>query len=288
MGVIRGALLVIVSVLFFLSVFLAGLAFTIASSLQYDNLKTELIPVIKNFTGETLNLNEQLEQIYPAMVLSCKNNVGYVFTYGEYTLTFPCEVIMQGSDEVIDYGLDQILEEIYYQEYDCSFFDCFKQGKLPTFIISEKTRTFLNNKFYILLVASIALAGLMFFLVEKKANMAVVSGALITIASFPFMKLSNMSSLAGKFAGIVNIFFSNSFYVFIRMLIIGVIILALGIILKIFNIGFAISDFFAKIKPGKKEEKVKTKKEADIKPGKKEVIDKSKKKISGKKNLKSK
>ena len=52
MGVIRGGLLVIVSVLLFVSLLAGNLFLTMSWSLDYDNVKTELVSVVKELVEE--------------------------------------------------------------------------------------------------------------------------------------------------------------------------------------------------------------------------------------------
>ena len=262
MGVIRGILLVFVVCLFFISVFVAGLTLTFSTSLQYDNVKAKLADTIKDFANEQINLDEKFDEVYPVMQLYCQINSEYVFEYGGYTFVIPCDVALQGYDVALDYGIDSAMKEIYYKEYNCNFFDCFEEEGLPLFLISEKSRTFWHNKFYFALLASIILAGLIFLLVQKKSNMPIIAGILIIIASIPFMRLNTVvisfaGSLLGPAADFLSVFFVTSFKVFIEMLIIGGIVLAVGIVLKIFGIGFKVSGFMSKFR---KTETSKTKK----------------------------
>lgn len=258
MGIIRGILFVLVVCAFFVSVFVAGFTLTLSTSLRYDNVKTELSQTIKNFADEQINLSDKFEEVYPMMDVYCESYSEYVFSYGEYTFVVPCDVILEGYDAVLDYGVDYVMKEIYDKEYDCDFFDCFKKDELPLFLISEKSRSFWHSKFYFMLTASVFLAGLMFLLVEKKTNMPIIAGILIIIASLPFMKLDKiivdfLTSIGGEAASFLGVFFTTSFSVFIKMLFLGIFVLFAGIIFKIFGIGFKISSFFSKFSKGGKE-----------------------------------
>ena len=158
MGVIKGLLLVLVSTLFFLAVFSSFLTFTLASSLKYDNVKIELTSLIKIFAEGQSGLNEKLNEILPMMKIYCNTSSEYVLSYENYTITIPCETILKGNSAIINYSSEEVIKQIYYKNYQCSFFDCFsKQQGLPLFLISETTRAFLISKFYILLASSIAL-----------------------------------------------------------------------------------------------------------------------------------
>lgn len=253
MGMIRGLLLILVSTLFFLAVFSSFLTFTLASSLKYDNVKVELTSLIKNFAEGQSGLNEKLNEILPMMKTYCNTSSEYVFSFGNYTITIPCEIISRGSSAIINYSSEEVIKQIYYKDYNCSFLDCFnKQQGLPLFLISETTRVFLINKFYILLASSIALFILIFLLVKKKSNAGILSGISIIFAVLPLKILSgllpNLFKNLGDFSGIFNVFFSTANFVFVRGIILGSLLILLGIIFKIFGIEMKIYDFISKFK----------------------------------------
>jgi hypothetical protein len=279
MGVIRGVLLVFVCCLFFISVFAAGLTFTLATSLKYDNVKAQLTATLEEILESTIKLHEKFDDVYPLMELYCQSNAEYIFEHEGYTFKIPCDVLVEGYDAVISHAIGNVLEDVYYTEYDCSFLNCFNEGQLPLFLVSEKARGFWSSKFYFLLIASAVLAGLMFLLAEKKTNMPIIAGSLLIVASLPFMKLSDiMLNFGGEFAGLLRIFFTTSFKVFIRMIILGIIVLALGIILKIFGIGFKISELISKFKKAPVTTQTKPKKQVQqvSKISKKPVLKKAK------------
>jgi hypothetical protein len=252
MGAIRGVILAFVVSLFFLSVLSAGIIYNVSLSLNYDNLKTELVPVVDNLFLKNLNLGSMIDSGYVLMQTYCGSNSQYTFNYGNYTIIFPCSVIMQGKDAIINYGAEQVIKNFYYQEYNCKFFDCFNQDGLPLFLISNHTRVYLMAKFYFLLAVAVALSILMFLLVKKKSNMPIIVGIAIIIASFPTLKVNLLSAfIPGQLSSVANVFFSSSSYVFQRMIILGIIVLAIGIIFKVFGITEKISEFINR----KKEER---------------------------------
>lgn len=264
MGAIRGILLIFVSVLFLVSVFSSFMLFTLSSSLKYDNVKVELTSVVKNIAQDQLGLDKKINETLPLMKIYCQTNSEYVMNYLNYTVVFPCETILQGGEAIIDYGSNELIKSIYYQKHTCSFFQCFKQEGLPTFLISEQTRVFLLGKFYMLLALSAALFVLMFLLAEKKANAGILSGILVILSALPLTQIDKLlSSLAGSFSGIVNIFFSASHSVFLIGIIAGSSLLVLGIIFRLFGIGMKISNFISRFK--KKRE------QGNLKYGRQEV-----------------
>jgi len=250
MGAIKGILLVIVSVLLFISLLAGNIFLTLSLSLDYNNIKTEFSSDILDSVVGDIDVKEVIEENIPDMKKDCEGKTEYVFkedNFG-YTFVIPCDIVAQGSEAIIDYGFNSFIEEIYYEDYDCGFWDCFEKTGSPSFLISEKAQDYWNNKFYFSLIASIILIILIFFLVDKKSSLFIVSGSLLIISSLPFMKLDwALSFFSGKpFLEFLAIFFTKSYAVFLTSLILGIIIFSIGILLKLFGVGFKISNIFSK------------------------------------------
>lgn len=249
MGMGKRVLLIFFAIIFLFAVMLAGIVFTVASSLEYNNLKSGLTPLLNNFLGTSLGLGPSLDSIYVLMNNYCQTNSQYVFSYGNYTITFPCSVISQGKDSIINYAAGELIKGIYYKDYNCNFIDCFQQGGVPTFLISEHTRNYLLNKFYVLLVIAFASLILMFITAERKANALILSGIFTLISALPLLKLNALSFLFPKGVNeIINVFFSTSQGVFTKMMITGGVLLALGILFRLFGIAEKITEFISQRK----------------------------------------
>jgi hypothetical protein len=273
MGIIRGGLLVIVSVLLFVSLFAGLILLTMSWSLNYSNVKVELGGVLKDNLKDKIGVVELVGDDYVKMQEYCKLYSDYAITYENMTITIPCSVILEGQDAIVNKGIDEFVEKIYFEQYDCSFWKCFETQKVPFFLVSSKAQAYWYSKFnYVLmLIALLSICG--FLLAEKKSNFFLITSILVVIAVIPFAKMDWLISLTGKTAeGLLSVFFSKSYSVFIRGLFIGIILLLIGILLKFFNIGFKIQSIFSKFGKSKdeKEEKkpeVKEKKE-EVKPQK--------------------
>jgi hypothetical protein len=270
MGAIKGFFLVIISVLLFLTIFSTILLGIFGKSLNYNNLETESSIAIKGIL-ENYNLSSQVEKIYPLIQSYCQNNSNYVFSFGEYALDIPCNSALQGTDAILNEGVKSFIHQVYYKEYNCNFVNCFNNSEIPLFLISEKTHNFLINKFYILLTISFILFILLFFAVNKKSNAFIIGGIFSIILSLLSFKLDYLlSSISNKtISSVLKIFFSQSFYVSLWALIMGVILIVLGIVFKIFNIGFFISNLISKIKekqPIQKRDKKPIKSSVKTKP----------------------
>ncbi|MCK5150063.1 hypothetical protein KAJ87_04020 [Candidatus Pacearchaeota archaeon] len=252
MGVIRSILLVFVSVLFFVSLLAGGLFLTLSLSLDYDNVKTGISSTVQELDINGMTISKIMEDAYPLMEIYCmQNNSEFVFKdpSSGHTFSIPCEILPQGPQAIVNYGINDFVEQVYYKEYDCNFWDCLEKTGSPLFLISAKAKGYWHSKFYFLLLLSVILIGVSFLLVEKKSNSFIITGALIVASSLPFMKLESIISLFSDnyLSGILIVFFSEASNVFWIMLVSGIVFLVAGILLKLFGIGFKISGIFSKI-----------------------------------------
>ncbi len=263
MGVARGALLVLVVALLFLSFFSLNLLLTLSSSMKYENVERESSVMIKNFMSEMglANLTEIVRQNYPMIQLYCMNNSEYILNYEGYTIDLPCSVVSQGQDAIVNEWIKDSIHGIYYTRYDCNFIDCFDKYPVPVFLLSEQYRELWTSKIFLSLIACLVLSVLVFFLVKKKANAFILSGILLIVSSLPFIKMDYILSLPSErmIFDLLWIFLSQSFYVSIKLLIVGVVLLAFGILIHIFKIGILMSNLIFKRK-GKEKGKIEEKK----------------------------
>lgn len=270
MGFIKSGLLVIVSTILFLLLFIGGIFLTFSLSLNYDSVHLEFISVTQDLVDE-INLPEVIDEKLESMESHCQNNSEFIFSEEGNTFVIPCEVIPQGPEAIIESGVESVLKDNYYKDYDCDFWDCFEKTGSPSFLVSEKARVYWNMKFYLSLLIVVILVVLMFFLIEKKTSLPLLVGSLLIISSLPFMKLNSFvgilinpalamagfSNMPVNLFNIFSIFFSKAHTVFLIMFLIGVGVLIVGVILKLFKIGFKISEFFSKRKGKEKVSKTK-------------------------------
>jgi hypothetical protein len=270
MGAIRGFFVVVISVLLFLSLFSVTLLGILSSSLIYDHFSVQSTSVIKDLVN-TNGLTSAVNSAYPIMKIYCQsqNQTDYVLYAEGYTIDIPCNVISEGESAIVDETIKDVVHDIYYKDYGCDFLNCFKSAQIPLFLISEKAYTFCNNYFYLFILASLILAIALFIFTEKKTNTFIIAGVLMVIPALMFFKLDYFLSLfSGKILfKILGIFFSQSFPVSLNILIVGIILLAIGIVSKIFNLGFKIQEFISKFKPvAKGKQKTIPKKKIQITP----------------------
>ncbi len=250
MGFLRGAGLVIVGTIFFIGLIFAGLLYTFQNSLEYENLKVEVGNVLLDNVAGDQQLVRGVDSAIPYLQNYCKTHSSYPFNsdLSDLKIDVSCGSIRAGKQAIIDEIVNESLSQIYYQQYNCQFIDCLNQDK-PLYLVSEEFKGYLISKFYFVLIALLILSGLMFLLVEHKANYFLISGALIIIAGLPFLVLKSIFFFMEDYLyGISNVFLATSHSTFIGFLIIGIIFLIVGIVWKLFIVGFKVSNFFSRHK----------------------------------------
>jgi len=231
--------------------FLAGGIFlTMSMSLNYETIKPELVTAVSDLVQEKIDLESGLSIEFSIMQEYCQNNSEYVFKEPESGRVFviPCEVVSQGLDSVVNYSIENFVDQIYYDEYDCDFWNCFETSEIPFFLVSQKAKDYWVSKFYLSLLISAVLIGLMFLFVEHKTNLPLVVGGLLIISSLPFAKFNSVLGFISdeSFFQFFTVFLLKAHTVFLIFLITGIILVALGIVLKFFKIGFVVSNFFSR------------------------------------------
>ena len=247
-------LLIIVSVLLFIVLLLGNVFFVLSLSLNYENVQKELGPILKDFTGNELNIIEEdfnmageMEKAKKFMEEHCQNESSYVFAEGGYTFVIPCEIldeVEESPSALIDQGIENIVEQIYYDDYDCEFWNCLEETGLPLFLVSEKAKNYWQEKFYFALMAFAVMIVLIFFLVERKQNTLIVVGSILALSSLPLFGLEKIivSIVGTSYFAFVGVFFNKINTVFWIVFLSGLIILGAGIALRFLN-----NDFIKKI-----------------------------------------
>ncbi|HJX50273.1 MAG TPA: hypothetical protein VJ438_02310 [Candidatus Nanoarchaeia archaeon] len=251
MGLIRGGLFTLVCVLLFVSLFAMSTLLTISMSLSHDNVQEELVSIvgnqIRNQTSVASDINTDLRD----MQIYCADNIQFVKEYNNFVYTFPCEVVFEGSESVVTFAINQFVDDVYYKEYDCNFWDC--DFTPPYHLISAKAQSYWTGWFYWSLFISLVLVGLTFVLIEDRKNLPFVIGGLLMISALPFIRVSWLLSLLGywEFLQFFALFFSKSYSVFLISFVIGILLIGIGLVLKFLGIGKFIGELVGSNKSGK-------------------------------------
>ena len=253
MGAIRGILLVVVSVLLFVVLLGGNVLWTLDKSLDYETIKPELVFVIKEAIENEINLSEVVEEEFGEMEEYCLDNPVYVFSDEEFGQVFEieCDVVAQGSDAVVDSAIESFVEKIYSGQIESKdvssvLEEVNTESKQPMFDF-VKLKNSVHSYFYIAWVVALVLFVLVFFLVEVKSNAFILSGSLLAISSLPLIKIEQfLSWIPFDFAEFFIVFFSEANTVFLISFITGLVVLAVGIVMKFFGVGFKTFDFVNK------------------------------------------
>ncbi|MBU0959052.1 MAG: hypothetical protein KKB31_03855 [Nanoarchaeota archaeon] len=228
MGVIRGGLLVIVSSLLFLSLLAGGLFLVLSTSLNYEGVQNGLGSFIRHEVGKggfEFSLSQQ----------NCLDRSEFVINAEGFSLTIPCSEVEKGEGAVINYAIEQLVADVYYEGYSCGFWECLNDGKGIFVLISEKAKTYWMDKFYYSLIAFIILSVLIFFLIENKMNYPILLGSFILFSGFIVSKISLVLSLLGdSYKAFLDIFISKAGSVSGLMMLIGAVLLIFGVLLRLF------------------------------------------------------
>jgi len=280
MGIIRGGLLVIVCVLFFIGLLITNSLITIYTSLDHKDVQNNLRVVMLNYAEKQVNSTELInDKELIGIQKYCQNSSSYTFkenlTGLNINVDISCTSINNGKAAIMDEFINETIEQIYYKDYPCDLSSCLKDKNNAFYLVSEEFHDYLSGKVYILLLVSLVLFALMLILAQHRSNAFIIVGILMVVSSLPFMKLDSIiSSLSGdSLYGVAKVFLANSYAVFIGSLILGILFLVIGFIIKFFTLGFKISDFFNKFK---KKEEITDEKVSEIV---KEEISKSKEEI---------
>jgi hypothetical protein len=241
MGFFRGAGLTILSIILFFILLIGGLFATLSLSLKYENVYPRAYSLAYQF-AETQIGEEQIKEIILSDAENyCKTNEEFVQAVGEYVVVFPCSVIQEGYESSLNYGINYVIKDLYYREYSCNFLDCFDDSQIPLFLISNYSQKFWTTLCIKFLIFSIVLFGLIFLLVKKKPSSLIVLGSLmvpISLMILIFKKAGEffaLSSLTGEeeiISLVGGIFFSEASTIFLKMLVIGGILIVVGMILR--------------------------------------------------------
>jgi len=283
MGVFRGGLLVIFSVLFFVCLLVQGLFLIFYFSLDYNSVS----PQISSIASEVMQqqgIEQQILEKKPIIEVYCKNNSEFIFSNPNIKkpITISCNEFLENPDNLVQTPVSNLIEDKYYSFYDCNFFDCVQKTQDPFSLVSKHAQDYWKIKSLYLLVVLVLLALLLFILVKSKSNFFILSSVFFLISSFFFLKLEffvgfiiNLFLNVGEgfgglfplsFLQIFSIFLDKSKMIFVIFLVIGISLFVIGVIMKIFRWSVELSkviDKFSGWVKKKKDSSFKNKKETE-------------------------
>lgn len=289
MGFIRSGVVIFFSVILFVALFLGNLFLTLSWSLEYETAKPQLSEYAEGLIDE-FEIRTTLNENYDEMTEDCLIESIYILEQGEFYIEIPCDIVSKGPQEVISYGIDTSIYNIYYKEYTCSFWECLKEESTPFVLVSEKSQNYWQTLFYWALLISIIIFVLMFLFSDSKNSPFIISGILMAATAFPFRKIDWVLKFVpdSSFFNVISVFFTKSFNVFLIMTIIGVFLFLVGIAFNLFGVGMKISGFFSKVFNREKKGEVSLGEDEEItKEDVKDLVKEEVEKAKGKEKLRS-
>ena len=259
MGFIRGGLIFILGALLLIFLLVGNLFLTFNLSITPENIKEKISLEVYNIVDEIggEEIEKAIDENMHLIEEYCLNNSEYVFSYEGYALDIPCNVAKEGKDAIIEEGISDVIDKIYYQEYSCeTFWECAFQSENPTYLFSAESKQYWKNIFYYALILSLILIGIMFFVMENKTSLFLIVGTLLIISSLPFIAFGKIFLFLGNsFLQFIPILLSGSYTVFLITFILGLILIGIGFVLKFATFGGFIAKIFSEKKISNKKSK---------------------------------
>lgn len=275
----------LISMLLLVSLVSMGTTETLQKSTKYENIKYRFTKISESFLKESVNLDSIIEESLPLMQAYCENTnkSSYEFQQNGYNFNLTCDTINQGTDTIVDSVMNDLvgtfIEETYYKEYNCEFLECIQQQQ-PMVLVSEKAHEYWTKQSKMFLFISLGLAVILFLLTKHKSNFFIISGGLIIGTSIIVSQLPAIASQIAStamssavptlqqlgvssdiFEKIASSFFSQAGNIYLWFLLMGIGLVAIGILFKVFNLAEKIAKLFRrKNKSNKKSEKEPVKK----------------------------
>jgi len=272
MSFIRGALITILGAVLFLSLFLLNTTLTLSWSMEYEALQPSIISVSDSLLTQ-YNLTQIIEENKGLIDLYCLEQENLYINEQGIELNIPCTILTSDTDTILNYTLTQLIDQIYYQEYNCTLLQCIQQEEKPLVLVSEKAQNFWQVKSYWLMLISLIILILMILIAKNKATPFFISGIMTIITAIPFSKIGPiLNNSENPIVALISIFFSKSPSVFWTMLIVGIILILIGTAIKFLGLGAKITKIFTK-----KESEPETISKKDVKQIVKKEVEKQNK-----------
>lgn len=253
MGFIRGTLFIIVSILLFFSLIGTGIFYMVNLSLEPEIVQSHLVNSTNKAVRE-IGVYDNFVESFEMIQSECDKIGFYEFNIDYEILNVDCENLSSDVDEAYYNNLGNFVMNSYYNDYNCSIWDCLKETGSPSFLISKKTKDYAYGKFYFFLLVSLALIGAMFFLVEKKSSFPIIVGGFLSVVSFIFLKIDSfVPTFEDKLVlSFVSIFLTRAYGVFAKFIFFGILFILIGLIWKFAIFGFKVKKVIDWFKEWKK------------------------------------
>ena len=247
MSFLRGGAIFLISLILFFSLFFANVFLNLTWSLEYDTLEPNLIEVTNKFVNKT-GISEEINTALGAMELYCMVHSNYVFMQEDIGVEIPCSIVDSGANNSVNYVIEYIIHKVYYDHYDCDFWNCVKESKIPFVLISEKAKDYWHDMYQLMIYIALGALALSFILVRKKSNAFINAGVLVIVAAILFKQFDWVLNLFpdNSLFELLDVFFVKSLNIMIFMCVIGALLFIVGVLFRFFKLSRKISGLFKK------------------------------------------
>lgn len=213
----------------------------ISSTIEFIKGENEFFKVKEN----ELILAGLLTSGHDLMVQYCEENEEFKYkdNFTNMDFNFSCSIV-DSDKSLFSVVIDSLVDEAYYADYNCDFWNCLEETGSPFFLVSEKARDYWSAKFNYMLAVSLLVFVLMFLFSEKKSTPFFIFGGVLIISSLPLLRIESVllmiinpviktysflnSFEPAMLLSVVKIFFIESGSVFVKHLLIGIFLIICG------------------------------------------------------------
>lgn len=200
--------------------------------------------------GSNIELTKKVFEEYPGMIGFCEEHESYYVE--DIKKNVSCESILIGGEAIVKEVVGDFVDEAYYEEYPrCDFWNCLKETGSAQFLVSQKAKDYWSSKVKYLVIFSLILVVLIFFILENKFNLPFVLGGSLILAGLPLLKIESFVITISRpflkglefikysdtsiLRSIISIFFTKAGSVFSWFLSFGILFLIVWLVLRVWS-----------------------------------------------------
>jgi hypothetical protein len=223
---------------FFFCIFLAlaVLPWGLYNFTDYDNLAPFFADTVKEQIGSKVDANN-LELIKSALLAKCKSTGDVEFPLEGQKIILDCdEISAADASELPSLVGVAMFENVYYREYSCNFIDCLSQAQDQDkfFLLVSKKGHDYYFRLACYLLAGAVMSLILLVMSSKRWSKLINPGICMMVIGLNYFFLKYFKARMGDIPSQVSgIIFSSFTSIFLKLLIIGAVLTAAGIILNL-------------------------------------------------------
>ncbi|MBS3094149.1 hypothetical protein J4474_00645 [Candidatus Pacearchaeota archaeon] len=224
----------------------AGIFLTLSFSLNKSNIQSNAVHFF-DYLSTSGGDSPEIQNITAGLILRCGAGISNISLPMDFlsieSIKLPCSEVFKGNEQVLSFVSKSLINSIYDEKYDCSgLLNCIKvsqeKNNFPSYLVSAQFQAYCYKEFALAFFFVLISLVTIFFLVEKKHNFGFLSGTVVLIVSVVFLLLKKFAVISAQKSGvgsIVNIFLFSSYKVFNIIFAIGLLLLIIGLVLKLYE-----------------------------------------------------